>query len=83
MLAEGTNNKPAITAQQPIRMTQPAVNSIRSRHACCGLGRHRQALAVTANELEPSPRLSSAAGVVLTSRGFLFILWLSRHTVCV
>jgi hypothetical protein len=23
MLAEGTNNKPAITAQQPIRMTQP------------------------------------------------------------
>jgi len=29
MLAEGTNNKPALTAtaaQQPIRMTQPAVN---------------------------------------------------------
>ena len=27
MLAEATNNKPAITAQQPIRMTQPAVNT--------------------------------------------------------
>jgi hypothetical protein len=27
MLVEATNNKPAITAQQPIRMTQPAVNT--------------------------------------------------------